>query len=249
MKNKLLFFVFLLALFSPASSCSDYPDSANREARLSIDSPALPLCSYDYEKRLIGNYDKPSYADLDVAARDASVPSQFFTATVDLEHEAGYTEQGNIRADDVAELAWFMVQIHHVMDLPNNDLVYDALVSSHFIVTNSEAGFINLRDGTEISEEWDLAFLYILGRNNPCWQMPNDARWTSVIPAEYFISDDVSVIVHEMVHVVAEATYGSPNADHENHDLWSRWSSQSLMSRTIQAYENKYWPGQCWSDR
>jgi len=163
-----------------------------------------------------------------------------FEMTVEYEDRS---DQYRLSAYEVGEMAHWMWAVHALMGLDNNDEVKQRLSKGHWVVTTSNEIF-----GQLYNEEGDageiIAFINPDEASDACWEVPSsdEAHWSSAIQSAYWRRDNVDVVVHEMTHVVALATYGDSDGDHVFPDMWEEFGEESLQAIVINIHDRQYFP-------
>jgi hypothetical protein len=162
------------------------------------------------------------------------VDSQFNPYVIQVDVDS--TENYDISAQRVAELAYYLSAVHDIMQLPNNEKTRELLSNGHFVVVESDEAFSYLKGS---NGDKFAAFIFAQ-RGGECWEVSEGANWAGVVKARWWDSYEPSVIVHEMIHVVSLATYGHSDYKHEEELLWDSFGQNTLMSIVLNEYDKEY---------
>jgi hypothetical protein len=156
-----------------------------------------------------------------------------FETSVDVDKFVSY----QLEAETIGELAYYMTVVHEDMGLDNPDKVYEMLSSGHFIVVSSNEDFAYLF-ALDDADQFG-GFIHIPA-TSACWPVPETTKWTSVVRANYYALDYVTLVVHEMTHALSIAADGTSDPEHSNELLWLRYGADTLMNKVIVKHETKY---------
>jgi hypothetical protein len=143
---------------------------------------------------------------------------------------------------EIGRIAYTISEVHKSMNFPNNNSTRKQLSSGHFIIVGRDDIFADLLNDEE-KASMVSAFIHTKTKY-VCWEVPENANWTSVIREQFWNLENSWIIMHEMFHILAKETYGFSDPEHSILEIWDHTNENSLFFNVIKEYnvilENEY---------